>query len=461
MKKQIISFMLVTSIAMVLSQETRSEEFTRVFTPFDSVAFYDGYNETIVDADLDDGILRHRNSLYAKKLTDTQLEWFGEELDLKITIGALCDNYDRIGNLNLSLVPKGETSYDPFKVDRIELARFITPFMDKNKWPDEVSYKYDITSASYIFRDKTLRDKYDYWLEFEVFGIPYAANTQILGCRDRNDVFNGTVEFISSETAAEATDNHVFVPIVMKKPEYISSNLNNYNENGTDTIGKCTKTYKFNVPQKVSDSQIVLITSNHGANAYGEEYNRRLHLVYLNGELITTYTPGGVSCEPFRYLNTQTNGIYGNSRSEVSWRNQSNWCPGDLIPIRYLNLGELEAGDYEIMIRVPDAVFPESQGDIPVSMYFQGFKEGNLPVEVESVEIDDSKTRVYQRGNNVYIDSPNTVTEISIYTYDGKFVYGSHNSINNVDLNEFEQGIYLVNFMTDDGMITTYKAIRK
>ena len=84
----------------------------------------------------------------------------------------------------------------------------------------------------------------------------------------------------------------------MKKPEYKSHNLNNYSEQGTDTIGTCTKTYKFTVPEKVADSQLVLVMSNHGANSKGEEYNRRLHLIYFNDEIISTFTPGGKSCEP-------------------------------------------------------------------------------------------------------------------------------------------------------------------
>lgn len=455
--------LLGLTAAVALSGATvQAQEYSRTYKPFNEVVFYDGYNETVFDAEAGDGILRHRNSLYAKKLTAENMDWFGLETKIKVTIGALCDNYDRIGNINLALVEKGAETYDPFEVQRIELVRFVTPFMNKNSYPDDVEYKYDNSLVGYILHDMNIRDNYDIWLEFELFGIPYAANEQITGCADRNDVFKGTLEFTCTDEPAENNTNTVTLPIVMKKPEYKSHNMNNYSELGTDTIGKCTKTYKFTVPEKVSDSQIVLVMSNHGANTDGEEYNRRLHLVYFDGEIISTFTPGGKSCEPYRYLNTQGNGIYGsNKKNDRQWASFSNWCPGDAIPVRYLVLGELEAGEHEIMIRVPEAVFADQQGDFPVSMYFQGLKEGNLPLEVEAVSTQEVSINAYQKGNDIYASSESPISQVSIYTYDGKFVYGSHNFNRAVSLDPFAQGIYLVNFFNADGEVLTVKAVRK
>ncbi len=455
-------FGLFAFAAMSSATSATAQEFYRVFKPYDEIVFYDGYNGTVFDADVQDGVLRHSNSLYAKKLSDTHLDWFGSELTLRITIGALCDNYDRIGNINIALVPKGSETYNYEEVQRIELARFITPFMDKNKMPEEVPYEYDARFMSYIFRDANLRNQYDLWLEYELFGIPYAANTQIKGCEGRNDVFRGTIEFISNDDPAEKITDQVLVPIRIKSPEYKGDNLNNYSEAGTDTIGVCTKTYKFTVPENVTDSKIVFITSNHGANVDGEEYNRRLHLVYVDGELFTTYTPGGKSCEPYRFYNTQSNGIYGTrAKREEVWIKNSNWCPGDAIPIRYLELGEFEAGEHEIMIRVPDAVFPEAQGFIPVSMYFQGLKTGTLPSGIEDAENEASDIVLYQEGNVVKFKSNSAVKEISVCTYDGALVYGSHSNDKEFSLVGFEPGIYLVTFYTIDGYVATYKAIKK
>ena len=83
----------------------------KTITFFDDVVFYDGYNETIFGADENDGVLRHRNSLYAVKMTDEQLDAFGETTEMNVTIRALCDNSDRIGKFNLAFVAKGPVSY--------------------------------------------------------------------------------------------------------------------------------------------------------------------------------------------------------------------------------------------------------------------------------------------------------------------------------------------------------------
>jgi hypothetical protein len=129
----------------------------------------------------------------------------------------------------------------------------------------------------------------------------------------------------------------------------------------------------FNLPTDVADASLYLITSNHGSNKDGEEYTRRLHHIEVDGQLRLTYMPGRESCEPFRHLNSQRNGIYGPTpRTPQEWQSFNNWCPGDAVPIRQISLGKLSAGAHTLKIEVPDAVFAEQQGYIPVSVYLQG-----------------------------------------------------------------------------------------
>lgn len=457
MKKSLLSLALA-AVAISPAMADVNTEYSRVYKPFDKVVFYDGYNGNVFDKDLDDGVLRHANYLYAKKLTDANLNWFGTETEMDVTINALCDNYDRIGNISLAFVPKGAATYVPEEVDRVEIARFITPFMNKNKYPDHVKYHYDARLISLIFQDKNLRDKYDFWLEYEVFGVPYAANTQVAGCSDRNDVFAGTLTFTCYDDPAPMRNDHLLVPIVIKKPEFKGHNFNNYSEAGTDTIGTATKTYRFTVPEGgVSDSNITLIMSNHGANAGGEEYVPRTHLIYLDGELLSVWK-NGKNCEPYRYVNTQGNNIYGSIvRTEMSWVNQSNWCPGDAIPTRVFGLGAMEAGEHEIMIRVPEAQFKDNQGDFPVSMYFQGLKSGQLPVDVEEIEME---APTITRNGDVVRLMRGDVSEVAIYSYDGKFLYGRHTTEPDVSLVGMQDGIYLINFTLTDGSTILYKAVK-
>lgn len=433
-------------------------------TVFDAVRFYDGYlvEKNPEDPTLD-GILRHRTSLYAIKLTDEQLAQIGDSLEMHVRVQACCDNYDRIGNVNIAFVPKGQETYKPDEVQRIEIGRFITPFMNKNKKPDTVPYEYKVPYLSYIFRDSELRAQYDIWVELEIFGVPYAANQQIKGCADRSDVFLGTLMFSTiNENRGVMTDKDVLVPIVIKNPEYIAHNLNNYDERATDEIGKTIKTYTFTVPKDVADGQLVVVTSNHGANEGGEEYNRRWHYIYYDGgeEPVMVYKPGRNSCEPFRKYNTCPNGIYGYfKRSDETWQSFSNWCPGDVIDNRIIDLGEVKTGTHTVCISVPDAEFVGGQGDIPVSIFFQGLTEGILN-NIEGVSVEESKplVTITKTGKTLVASSSEGIVSIELRDLQGKLVRQTECG-KTINCSGCASGIYLVSVELMNGIIETHKVL--
>lgn len=433
-------------------------------TVFDAVRFYDGYlvEKNPEDPTLD-GILCHRTSLYAIKLTDEQLAQIGDSLEMHVRVQACCDNYDRIGNVNIAFVPKGQETYKPDEVQRIEIGRFITPFMNKNKKPDTVPYEYKVPYLSYIFRDSELRAQYDIWVELEIFGVPYAANQQIKGCADRSDVFLGTLKFSTiNENRGVTTDKDVLVPIVIKNPEYIAHNLNNYDEQATDELGKTIKTYTFTVPKDVVDGQLVLVTSNHGANEGGEEYNRRWHYIYYDGgeEPVMVYKPGRNSCEPFRKYNTCPNGIYGYfKKSDETWQSFSNWCPGDVIDNRIIDLGEVKAGTHTVCISVPDAKFVGGQGDIPVSIFFQGLTEGILN-NIEGVSVEESKplVTITKTGKTLVAGSSEGIVSIELRDLQGKLVRQTECG-KTINCSGCASGIYLVSVELMNGIIETHKVL--
>jgi len=331
---------------------------------FDSILFYDGYAE-VVDEPVPEGVIRHKNSLYAKKLTTDQLQSIQNTLRMEVLLKAACDNYDRIGSVNLALVPKGNESYDIATVDRLEIGRFITPFMNMNFLPDTVPYEYELNHLVPVLTDENLLAQYDMWLELEVFGVPYAANKEVAGCADRNDVFYGTVNLYSDKSSSKQELDLLW-------PLAKGEKFNNYQEGASDTIGETKKTITFTLDSNVESGQFVLVTSNHGANSGGEEYIRRDHFVYLDGTLVLEYKPGRESCEPFRQYNTQGNGIYGPTpKTDAAWQSFSNWCPGDVIDNRIIEVSTLDAGEHKFVIEVPDAVFKDDEGNFPFSLYFQ------------------------------------------------------------------------------------------
>lgn len=441
--------------------------FGREVTVYEDVVFYDGYNGTIFDAGLDDGVLRHSNSLYSVKLDPADFaDASSSDFRMQVLIGALCDNYDRIGNVNLALVTKGAASYKPEETPRIELTRFITPFMDKNKQPDVVPYEYALPNVARILRDANLADRYDFWLEFELFGIPYAANEQIAGCAGRNDVFDGTVRFaFTPDDRPQTETGNVLVPIYIKTPEHYGNiNLNNYNEQATDTLGVTTRTFEFEVPEDVSDSRIYLILTNHGAKISGEEYSRRLHLIYVDGEVLLSYVPGGVSCEPYRIYNTQPNGIYGTTKPPNYWERTSNWCPGQAVPIREIHTGPLAKGAHSVMIRVPDALFVNSDGDFRPSLYFHGVTDGSLEASVDQFMLEGPEVRCILNGRILAINSDEPVRMLAVHAYDGRAVLtrgalDAMRSIETLDLGSLSSGMYIITFFTADGLTASQKIV--
>ena len=325
-------------------------------TIISEVIFYDGYAE-VVDEPVADGIIRHSNALYGTPLTDNQLDSIQTTLNMDVWIGALCDNYDRLGGVFLSLVPKGAETYVPAEVPRFEIARFVTPFMNKNKEPTALAFNYQIDDVVPILTDEALREEYDIWIELEVFGVPYAANNEISGCAGRNDVFLGAL-VMHTDSEREAPEFDFVNPIATRQ------NFNNYQRGASDEIGTTRKTIEFSLEADTTDTQLVLITSNHGANE---------HCVTVDGQSVLTYIPGRETCEPFRMYNTQGNGIYGVSpRTPEEWQSFSNWCPGDVIDTRVIEMGPMSAGAHEFVIDVPDAVFANGEGNFPFSLYVQG-----------------------------------------------------------------------------------------
>jgi hypothetical protein len=416
---------------------------------YEEAVFYDMYAST-VSQPLPSGAVRLSNSTYTKKMTDTQLDSFGNQVTMNVTIGALCDNYDRLAHVFLALVPKGASSYDTNIVKKLEIGRFITPFMNKNVSPTSVPYTFQVDNIGAIFKDPILRAQFDFWIEFTVFGVPYTAQTQVAGCSGRIDVFKGSLTFV--------TDNNSSIPPVNNFLMTMAANKSFNNYNGTDEPGMTLRMLNFTLTNTVNNANFYLITSNHGANSGGEEYVRRQHYVYLNDAQIYTYKPGGISCEPFRQYNTQGNGIYGSSpQSTAWWTSWNNWCPGNSIPIRKISVGTLQPGLQTFVIMVPDAQFVGQQGDFPLSVYFQG--ETAAILGTQEMTVTDIKIYPNPATNFIKISSTKKVRETEMYSTDGRLVKTFKGGES--DISELQPGVYILKATFEDGISFKHKIIKK
>src|SRR5690606_40438115 len=119
----LVLFILLGTVFSVTAQEEYS------LNVFDQAVYYGMYEGT-VDEPVPADAIPHSNSSYGKTLTEEQLASFGNTLTMVVTLHPLCDNYHRIGNVNLAFLPNGQTTYVYAEVERIELRRSITPFMN-------------------------------------------------------------------------------------------------------------------------------------------------------------------------------------------------------------------------------------------------------------------------------------------------------------------------------------------
>ncbi|RYE41133.1 MAG: hypothetical protein EOP48_24145 [Sphingobacteriales bacterium] len=318
----------------------------------------------LVPLKVNNGLYRS-NTSYTRRLDSEEALYIltRGNLSMQVDLKAACDNYDRLAHVSILFVEKGKPHTQVVK--QIEIGRYITPFMDRNKQPDVRPYTWDVSAIGDVLRNANALKKYDVYIEMNVFGVPYAAQKQIKGCEGRNDVFIGNLSFTVSPKKDRLKTGFQLITVA-----HIDT-INNYN--GTDTLGKTTKTYAFSTKKGWKDLQLYIISSNHGANRNGEEYNRRIHYIYLDEKLILKYIPGESTCEPYRHFNTQSNGIYGkNVKTNEQWQKFSNWCPGAIIPLRKVIISKLNKGNHQLRISVPDAKFENKEGSIPFSAYFIG-----------------------------------------------------------------------------------------
>ncbi len=464
MKKSLLFLFLFGTL---LASTKALAQFPYELNVFDQAVYYGMYEGT-VNEPVPANAIRLKNWSYAKMLTAEQLASFGNTLTMTVTLNPLCDNYDRIGNVNLTLVPVGQDSYEynDANIKRIEIGRFITPFMDKNVAnPNAVPYIYDMDYLTDIFHDQDITSEYNIWIELEVYGYQGGpgqggAAVEIPGCAGRNDVYMGSLSFSSDYDSTITNGSHYMLPLSYKYE------LKNYTLEGTDVIGQTVKTINFDLPTAMPNVKLHLITSNHGSNTNGEEYVRRNHFVYVDDEQVLQYKPGGVSCVPYRPYNTQFNCIYAicNQNGTWSWRpnnntawSWNNWCPGNKIPVRTIELGDLPAGPHSFRIEVPDAQFAGGQGYFPMSVFLQSVSQA-----LNTDDFEASPVSIY----------PNPVSDVAVIAAQGRDIrtvtvtntLGQavlNGASERMDLSSLENGIYMVKVQFMNNTTATKKIVKK
>lgn len=104
-----------------------------------------------------------------------------------------------------------------------------------------------------------------------------------------------------------------------------------------DTLG-----LSFEIPKGITDLQLLYTTTGHDGWGGGDEFNKTLNRVYIDGERVFKIIPWRTDCATFRLYNpAAANFSNGLSSSDLS---RSNWCPGTLTPPLFYTIEQSESG---------------------------------------------------------------------------------------------------------------------
>lgn len=108
---------------------------------------------------------------------------------------------------------------------------------------------------------------------------------------------------------------------------------------------------KFHLDKPVKKARLFYITTGHGGWGGGDEFNQKVNTISLDGHKVIDFIPWRDDCGTYRN-NSPCSGNFSNglSSSDLS---RSNWCPGTVTNPEYIMLGDLDAGDHEVTVDIP------------------------------------------------------------------------------------------------------------
>ena len=110
-------------------------------------------------------------------------------------------------------------------------------------------------------------------------------------------------------------------------------------------------TVDFKLDEPVKDAVLYYITTGHGGWGNGDEFNQKPNTIYLDGKKVISFVPWRDDCGTYRNWNPCSgNFSNGLSSSDLS---RSNWCPATVTNPDYIYLGDLDAGEHSITVKIP------------------------------------------------------------------------------------------------------------
>ncbi len=219
----------------------------------------------------------------------------------------------------------------------VELMRFFTPFgvshyntikLKNRVWQDSVYFRQDISDL------RTLLSGKEVWIGTQI------GNYDKGGHRVSLDL---TIH----------PDNSSVNPENFALPLF---NTNNVMEMAGQEYGTMFNVDKglevtFTLTAAVKDAKLRYITTGHGGWENGDEFVKKKNTLLLNGNQVFSFVPWRTDCGSYRTFNPAS-GNFDNGLSSSDY-SRSNWCPGMVTYPVYIDLGDLEAGEHTIQVKIP------------------------------------------------------------------------------------------------------------
>lgn len=322
------------------------------------------------EAKSNDSILRFANGTIAvRKIKIPEIK-IGSQIFVDVTEQSNGDAYDRTGSF--FIIPNNKTlsfldglqngaktlpiynngngkeyqgvvateNYNPV----VELMRFFTPFgvkqynnlqLKDKTWTENVLYRQDVSDL------RSLLSNQEVWIGINI------------GNYDK-----GGHKVSANITIHDEEENKVTPTQIV--PLFCTNNIMEMAGQEYGTMFSSDKglevTFKLDKPMK--NCKLRYITTGHGGWENGDEFVPKKNTIFLNGKETFSFTPWRQDCGSYR-LSNPASGNFPNGLSSSDY-SRANWCPGTVTNPIFIDLGDLEAGNHNIQIKIPQGL-PEGR----------------------------------------------------------------------------------------------------
>ena len=221
----------------------------------------------------------------------------------------------------------------------IEMMRFFTPFGIKQYnylelkdkiWLDKVYYRQDISDFANLLSEKEV------WIginigNYDKGGHKVSANITIHP-EDADSKPREIIPLFCTNNVME-----------MAGQEY-GTMFNN--EKGLEI--------SFSLDKSMSNCKLRYIATGHGGWENGDEFVPKKNTIILDGKEVFSFIPWRQDCGSYRLYNPAS-GNFPNGLSSSDY-SRSNWCPGMVTNPIYIDLGNLDAGNHTMQIKIPQGL---------------------------------------------------------------------------------------------------------